>query len=123
MKRYTDLMLFKKNNQEEVFGRGYSINDLEFVQRTGIASGLASLIILVLYINSDQVIALYKQPVLIWLTIPILLYWLMRMWVVAHRGQMTDDPIIFAIKDKSSYVMFFIIISILIVAANFNFSI
>jgi len=123
MKRYTDLMLFKKNNQEEVFGRGYSINDLEFVQRTGITSGLASLLILVLYINSDQVIALYKQPALIWLTIPILLYWLMRMWVVAHRGQMTDDPIIFAIKDKSSYVMFFIIISILIAAANFNFSI
>ncbi len=66
---------------------------------------------------------LYKLPELIWLTIPILLYWLMRMWFVAHKGKMTDDPIIFAIKDKSSYVMFFMIVIILFVAANFNFSV
>ena len=119
MKRYTDLMLIKNNNQEEIFGRGYSIMDLEIVQRTGITSGFASLLILVLYINSDQVVELYKQPALIWLTIPILLYWLMRMWLVAHRGNMTDDPIIFAIKDKSSYIMFLMIVIILFVAANF----
>ena len=47
------------------------------------------------------------MPELIWLTIPILLYWLMRMWYVAHKGKMTDDPIVFAIKDKSSYSCFF----------------
>ncbi len=123
MKRYADLLLIKNNNQEELFGRGYSVIDLEFVQKIGITSGFASLLILTLYINSDQVNELYKQPALIWLTIPIILYWLMRMWLVTHRGKMTDDPIIFAIKDKSSYITFFFILIILIVATNLNISI
>ena len=123
MKRYADLLLIKNNNQEELFGRGYSVIDLDLVQKFGIASGFVSLLILSLYINGDQVTVLYKQPALIWLTIPILLYWLMRMWLVAHHGKMTDDPIVFAIKDRSSYVMFLIITIILIVATNLNLSI
>ncbi|MFC1785846.1 UbiA family prenyltransferase [Candidatus Neomarinimicrobiota bacterium] len=123
IKRYTDLLLIKNNNQEELLGRGYGVVNLGIVQKTGIASGFVSLLILALYINGDQVMALYKQPKLIWITIPILLYWLMRMWYVAHKGRMTDDPIVFAIKDKISYAMFFAIVIILIVAANLNISI
>jgi len=123
MKRYADLLLIKNNEQKELFGRGYSVIDLDIVQKLGISSGFISLLILALYIKGDQVMILYKLPELIWLTIPILLYWLMRMWFVAHKGKMTDDPIIFAIKDKSSYVMFLMIVIILFVAANFNFSI
>ena len=123
MKRYADLLLIKNNEQKELFGRGYSVIDLDIVQKLGISSGFISLLILALYIKGDQVMILYKLPELIWLTIPILLYWLMRMWFVAHKGKMTDDPIIFAIKDKSSYVMFLTIVIILFVAANFNFSV
>ncbi len=123
LKRYTDLMFIKNNNQEELFGRGYSIIDLEIVQKVGITSGFSSLIILALYINSEQIAVLYKQPALILLAIPILLYWLMRMWFVAHRGKMTEDPIVFAIKDKTSYIMFLLLLMVLIVAANFNLSI
>jgi 4-hydroxybenzoate polyprenyltransferase len=123
MKRYADLLLIKNNNQEELFGRGYSVIDLDIVQKLGISSGFVSLLILALYINGDQVMVLYKQPELIWLTIPILLYWLMRMWFVAHKGKMTDDPIIFAIKDKISYITFFLITIILIVATTLNISI
>jgi 4-hydroxybenzoate polyprenyltransferase len=123
LKRYADLLLIKNNNQKDLFGRGYSVIDLDIVQKVGIASGFVSLLILALYINGDQVIVLYKQPELIWLTIPILLYWLMRMWYVAHKGKITDDPIVFAITDKSSYAMFFSIVIILIVAANLKISI
>ena len=123
MKRYADLLLIKNNNQEELFGRGYSVIDLDIVQKLGISSGFISLLILALYINGDQVMVLYKQPEVIWLTIPILLYWLMRMWFVAHKGKMTDDPIAFALKDKSSYITFFFVIIVLIVAANLNISI
>ena len=123
MKRYADLLFIKNNNQEELFGRGYSVIDLDLVQKFGITSGFVSLLILSLYINGAQITELYKQPNLIWLTIPILLYWLMRMWLVAHHGKMTDDPIVFAIKDRSSYAMFLIIIIILIIAANLNISI
>ena len=120
MKRYADLLLSKNNNQAELFGRGYSVIDLDIVQKVGIASGFISLLILALYIKGEQVMLLYKQPELIWITIPILLYWLMRMWFVAHKGRMTDDPIVFAIKDKSSYIMFSLILLILIIAANFK---
>jgi len=123
MKRYADLLLMKNNKQRELFGRGYSVIDLDIVQKLGISSGFISLLILALYIKGDQVMILYTLPELIWLTIPILLYWLMRMWFVTHKGKMTDDPIIFAIKDKSSYVMFLMIIIILFVATNINFSI
>ena len=123
MKRYADLLLIINNNQKELFGRGYSVIDLDIVQKVGIASGFVSLLILALYINSDQVMVLYKQPELIWLTIPILLYWLMRMWYIAHKARMSDDPTVFIIKDKSSYVMFFSIVIILIVAANLHISI
>jgi len=119
MKRYTDLLLIKNNNKKELIGRGYTVINLGIVQKAGITSGIVSLLILALYINSEQVILLYKQPALIWLAIPILLYWLMRMWLVAYKGKMTDDPIVFAFKDKSSYSAFLIIILILIVAANF----
>ena len=123
MKRYADLLLIKNNDQEELFGRGYSVIDLDIVQKFGISSGFISLLILALYINGDQVMVLYKQPELIWLTIPILLYWLMRMWFVAHKGKMTDDPIVFALKDKISYIAFCFVIMVLVVAANLNISI
>ena len=110
MKRYTDLLLFKRNSQEELFGRGYAIEDMDFVQKIGIASGFISLLILALYITSEQVFVLYSRPLLLWLTIPAVLYWLMRMWYMAHKGKMTDDPIIYAIKDKSSYVVFVLVL-------------
>lgn len=121
MKRYTDLLLIKNTNQEELFGRGYSIINLSIVQKIGIISGVVSLLILALYINSEQVMILYKNPFLIWLALPIIFYWLLHMWMVAHRGKMSDDPIIYAFKDKSSYIAFLIIIIIMIVAANSTF--
>ena len=57
---------------------------------------------LALYLNSDAVLPLYQTPQLIWGTIPILLFWTNWIWLRAHRGEMHDDPVIFAIKDKTS---------------------
>jgi len=119
MKRYTDLILFKKNSQEELFGRGYSVEDSEIVQKAGITSGFLSLIILALYITSDQVFVLYRQPLLLWLSIPIILYWLMNMWVVANRNRMTEDPIIYAVKDRISYITFTLLLLVIIAATIF----
>lgn len=116
MKRYTDLILFKNNSQEELFGRGYSVDDLDIVQKAGIASGFVSLLILALYITSEQVMVLYNRPLLMWLTIPIILYWLMCMWIETHRGKMTDDPIIYAVKDKNSYLVFFLMLVVIVCA-------
>lgn len=118
MKRYTDLILFKKNSQEELFGRGYSIEDTDLVQKAGIASGFISLMILALYITSSQVLVLYNKPYILWLAIPVILYWLMNMWYVAHKGKMTDDPIIYAVKDESSYIVLVLTLTIIIIAAT-----
>jgi 4-hydroxybenzoate polyprenyltransferase len=116
MKRYTDLVLFKNNEQVELFGRGYRIEDMDIVQKFGIASGFISLLILAMYITSDQVLVLYSQPLLLWLTIPFILYWIMNMWIATNRGKMTEDPIIYAIKDKISYIVFILVLTIIILA-------
>jgi len=120
MKRYADLILMKKNKYKSIAGRGYSIADLDLVQKTGVTSGFVSILVLALYINSIHVIELYKSPILIWFTLPVLLYWLMRMWMVTNRGEMTDDPIIYAAKDKISYVSISIIIIIMFLAATID---
>jgi 4-hydroxybenzoate polyprenyltransferase len=116
MKRYTDLVLFKKNDQVELFGRGYQIEDMDIVQKFGIASGFISLLILAMYITSEQVLVLYTQPLLLWIAIPIILYWLMNMWIATNRGKMTEDPIIYAVKDRNSYIVFFLVLTIIILA-------
>ena len=71
---------------------------------------------LALYINSDQVIGLYRQPQILWVICPLLLYWISRMWFRAHRGEIDEDPIISTIKDPFSYGVG-VIIAILLVAA------
>jgi len=118
MKRYTDLVLFKKNEQIELFGRGYRIEDMEIVQKFGIVSGFISLLILAMYITSEQVLVLYSQPLMLWITIPIILYWLMNMWIATNRGKMTEDPIIYAVKDKSSYIVFILVLTIIILSTT-----
>ena len=61
--------------------------------------------VLALYVNSQQVVILYAHPNLLLLVCPLLLYWISRMWLLAHRGQMHDDPVVFALKDMVSYVI------------------
>ncbi len=123
MKRYADLILMKQNNFDEIAGRGYHIEDLDLVQKSGITSGFVAMLVLALYINSDRVIELYKSPILIWFTLPVLLYWVMRMWMVTNRGEMTEDPIIYAIRDKTTYVVMVIIGIVMLLAATIDNSV
>jgi 4-hydroxybenzoate polyprenyltransferase len=114
VKRYTELRLLNLNNKKEMEGRGYILDDIGIIQTLGPTSGYLSILVLALYINSQEVIVLYKHPSVLWLLGPCLLYWITRVWLLAQRGQMSDDPIIFAIKDKISYVVGLIIVAILI---------
>jgi 4-hydroxybenzoate polyprenyltransferase len=116
-KRYTELRLLHLNNRKETEGRGYLVDDMGIIQTLGPTSGYLSVLVLALYINSKEVILLYNHPSILWLLGPCLLYWITRVWLIASRGQMNDDPIIFAIKDKMSYVVGTIIAAILIAAA------
>lgn len=88
-----------------VSGRGYSAVDLETVRVIGISSGLLSVLVLALYVNSPAVSLLYRAPQLLWLVCPLLIYWIARVWFLAARGELHHDPVVFALSDWRSYVV------------------
>ncbi len=104
-KRFSELYALKSRKEEKAKGRGYVASDLEQVSQLGSSSGYISALVLALYISSEEVKKLYSHPELLWLICPILLYWIGRIWILAHRGQLHEDPIVFALKDKPSYLV------------------
>jgi 4-hydroxybenzoate polyprenyltransferase len=71
----------------------------------GAAAGYMAVLVLALYIQDQHTMVLYRHPQLIWLACPMLLYWITRAWMIAHRGWMDDDPVVFAIKDRNSLIL------------------
>ena len=104
LKRYTELQLTAASGKLKPSGRGYHVDDVGLVQTLGTASGLVSVLVLCLYINAPESQSLYTNPVFLWLLCPVLLYWICRAWLLAHRGEMHDDPVVFAVKDPGSLV-------------------
>ncbi len=102
LKRYTELHAVRNSGRDQAHGRSYGVEDLALVQSLGGASGYLSVLVLALYINSTASLALYRHPQALWLLCPLLLYWVSRVWVIAHRGVMHDDPVIFAVTDPVS---------------------
>lgn len=96
--------------------REYYPSDLELVATNGAVSGYFSVLVAALYINSDRVVGLYERPEMLWLICPLLLYWISRIWLLAHRGQLHDHPVLFAIKDRASYVVGALIAVVLLLA-------
>ncbi len=106
VKRYAELIDARKKGKEaKARGRGYYPSDLEMLSSLGAASGYLSVMVLALYIQDMKTISMYRHPELIWLTCPLLLFWVSRTWMLTHRGEMHDDPVVFAIKDKVSLVV------------------
>lgn len=102
LKRYTELIAMRAAGREEASGRGYRVDDISLIQSLGCASGYAGVLVFALYINSPESLALYDHPEALWLLSPLLLYWISRVWLIAHRGLMHDDPVIFAVTDRVS---------------------
>jgi hypothetical protein len=71
----------------------------------GAASSCASVLVMAMYVSSDRVKGLYSNPHLLLLICPLLLYWIMRIWFIAHRGQLDHDPIMFALRDRVSHAV------------------
>lgn len=104
VKRYAELQVQLLCGNEKVHGRGYFTSDAPLVQMLGVASGYGSVLVLALYLNSTAVIQLYRTPEFIWGAVPVMLFWISWMWMQAHRGEMHDDPLVFAVKDKPSLI-------------------
>jgi 4-hydroxybenzoate polyprenyltransferase len=106
VKRYAELRVARDaGRSERSRGRGYFPDDLEMLAALGGAAGYMSVMVLALYIQDINTVALYHHPKVIWLACPLLLFWVSRIWLLTHRGQMHDDPVVFAIKDRVSLVV------------------
>jgi 4-hydroxybenzoate polyprenyltransferase len=105
VKRYAELYQQRSvGKTEKAKGRGYYPGDLEIIASLGASSGYLSVMVLALYIQDSATAALYSHPKFIWFACPILLYWISRVWILTHRGEMNEDPVVFAIKDKVSWL-------------------
>jgi 4-hydroxybenzoate polyprenyltransferase len=102
VKRHAELALVREQGRMAAAGRGYRVDDLPLLATLGGASGYLSVLVLALYINSRESAALYHAPQLLWLLCPLLLYWISRVWLLTMRGQMHDDPVLFALRDPPS---------------------
>lgn len=105
IKRYAELYVQHQLGNTHAHGRGYETSDAPLIQILGVASGYASVLVLAFYLQSESVQALYVQPELIWFAVPLMLYWVSYVWLKAHRGEMHDDPIVFATQDTTSLVV------------------
>src|SRR5581483_9050578 len=118
VKRFTELKSLRRQSLSDSRGRGYTADDLEPVAMLGIVSGFLAVLVLALYVNSQQSQDLYQYPIALLLLCPLLLYWISRVWLIAHRGQMHDDPIVFALKDGTSYLIGTLILGVLWLATG-----
>jgi 4-hydroxybenzoate polyprenyltransferase len=105
VKRYAELVIMRRIDHEDAKARAYEVGDGELLASMGTASGYLAVLVLALYIASDKAQALYQGPAVLWLLCPLLLYWISHVWLTAHRGNMTDDPIAFATTDRTSRIL------------------
>ncbi|NKJ51296.1 hypothetical protein CIC12_32185 [Burkholderia sp. SG-MS1] len=116
VKRYTELDKIQRDGKTSAAGRGYLADDMSIVRSFGTAAGYVAVLVLALYMNSSDVTVLYRHPHRLWVLFCLLLYWISRVWMIAFRGKMNDDPIVFAIKNRGSLVIIMLCVLTVIAA-------
>ena len=102
-KRYSELLHAQDLVVAGNSGRGYHTGDRELLLSLGVGSSFSAVVIFSLYVHSQDVGLLYSSPEFLFLLCPIVLYWLSRTWLMAHRGELKEDPVTLAIRDPVSY--------------------
>lgn len=115
-KRYSELVLMRSVEGARAHARAYVLKDSELIAALGVASGHVAVLVLALYISSATARALYRHYELIWIVCALLLYWISYLWLMAHRGRMQDDPLVFAIRNRVSLVLIILMSGILLIA-------
>ncbi len=105
LKRYAELSLLQLRDGPNTHARGYLSEDQGFILSLGVSCGAMAVLVLAFYMTRENIELLYSRSGFIWLTAVLLLYWISHAWLMAHRGRMTDDPLVFAIKDPTSMVL------------------
>jgi 4-hydroxybenzoate polyprenyltransferase len=117
VKRYAELVTMRAVEGARAHARAYLLEDSELLAALGGASGYLSVVVLALYITSDAAHDPQVRYQLIWLVCVLLLHWISYMWLMAHRGRMQDDPLVFALRDRVSQVVIGLMAATLLIAA------
>jgi 4-hydroxybenzoate polyprenyltransferase len=102
VKRFSELENLRERGATASNGRGYLVADLDQIRSFGTASAYAAVVVFMLYIARPDVTGLYRHAFRLWMIVPLLLYWLNRVWLLASRGELDDDPVVFALRDRIS---------------------
>jgi 4-hydroxybenzoate polyprenyltransferase len=116
VKRYTELDTMLREGRVSAAGRGYITHDMGILRSFGTASGYLAVIVLALYMNSSEVKELYRHHQALWVLFGLLLYWISRVWMLAFRGKMHDDPIVFAMRNRLSLLVIGLCVATVIIA-------
>jgi len=115
VKRFTELLRHPGGTTKR--GRAYQPEDIEIIRSLGVGSSLLSVLVLTLYFNSPEVRVLYRRYEALWLLTPLLVYWIARLWVLAQRDDMHDDPIVWAVRDPSTWITGAAVLAVLYAAS------
>ncbi len=118
VKRVAELRQWREDSWDFT-RRGYSAEDLQLLEIMGIASSFISAMVLALYVQDITRTGFYRDPPMLWLAVPLLLFWQCRLWLVALRGIMHDDPVVFALKDRASWLVA-ILLGVIVLLARFS---
>ena len=102
VKRCSELMLLQREGRQVIRGRDYVLDDLKIFWPMGVATSVGAVLLFAFFIHFGGVQAHYRTPALLWIVAVGLFYWLSRMWIKTARGEMTDDPLVFALRDAGS---------------------
>lgn len=117
VKRQAELIDSAERGNLKASGRGYHVDDLPIISMIAIGAGYVAVLVMTLYVNSPAVVELYAHPEALWGVCAVLLYWITRTVMVAHRGQMHDDPVVYAAKDRISQACLLIILGFVLAGA------
>lgn len=105
LKRHSELVNLHSHGKQASSGRGYTTDDKAPVAMMGVNSSFMSVLIVILYFNSPNVLALYRHPVFLLGIVPLMVFWLGRLWTLSFRGQVNEDPLLYVSKDAVSMVI------------------
>ena len=116
LKRYIDIRLIMKEDNSNTNILIYNIDDSNILIPLGLGSGLISALVIILYTSSEQVQQYYSNPIVLICLAPLILYWISKIWLLAARGEIKEDPILFVAKDITSYLLLFFVLVLIIIA-------
>lgn len=119
VKRCAELVSLGQLGAGGTRGRDYRVSDLTVLWPLGVGAALSAVVVFGLFINAPETQARYASPELLWLAAVGLIYWLARLWIKTSRGEMHDDPVVYAIKDKGSRITVAVIVALTLVAHFF----